>query len=116
MFAASPGDNDTITPTAFHRAIRHLAHAVVAADNAETAGKVQCQTRLVLREDPTLNQPEACSFRLVQKAGEQVSPNPEATSRFGDIDAVLNHATVNWTGRKRATGRPARNLPIDFRY
>src|SRR5205085_11378788 len=84
-----------------------LAEPLAHADEAEAGAEMEPQARLVLREDPRLQRPDAGRLRPRDQRVEQRPADAAASQRIGDIDAHLGHAAVAAAVRVAGEGRPA---------
>src|SRR6266496_4322136 len=99
-----------VTPSALE-----LTDALANADEAEPAAEMEPQTRLVLREDPGLQRPDARGLRQRDQRFEQPAPDALTLRPRRDVDAVVGHAAVAATIRVRHQRRPTGHLAVELR-
>ena len=102
-------EQDDVAPDA-----AQLPDSFTCADLAEAVHAVQRDARLVLREDPRLQRPEAPFAGALDQRREQRPANASASRVLGDVDALLADATVDGAARVGNDRDPAGDLAVDL--
>src|SRR5205809_2981152 len=70
----------------------------------------------VLGKDRGLDRPDPRAFRAGDQGLEQHTADPESLRLARDVDAVLDHAVIAPTFRRRRERRPADDLAKEIRH
>ena len=89
-----------------------LADAFSGANDPESSGLVEMKARAVLREDPSLDGPDASGFGRGDEGIQELPSDALAAAVGMNIDGVLNYSGVDGPGGYRRSGDPAEDTGL----